>query len=59
MSDYKCSGDMASTRPRQIGGKPQWDKSRFLQNIDDEVQNVLELGTAKSTLLDSLSQAAK
>lgn len=35
-----------------------WNKERFLQNIDDEIQAVVEHGKAKSSLIDSLFEFA-
>lgn len=35
-----------------------WNKDRFLQNIDDEIQAVVEHGKAKSSLIDSLFEFA-
>lgn len=49
---------MTIERPQTIGWKPVWDKERFLQNINDEIDNVVELGKAKSSLIDSLHKAA-
>jgi hypothetical protein len=42
----------------KIGWKPKSDTARFLENIDDEVASVLELGKAKSSLIESLHAAA-
>ncbi|KAK4043107.1 NAD(P)-binding protein [Parachaetomium inaequale] len=35
---------------RQLGWQPKWDEKRFLEGLDDEVQDVLELDTVKATL---------
>ncbi|KAL1593713.1 hypothetical protein SLS60_010445 [Paraconiothyrium brasiliense] len=43
----------------EIGWKPKWDKEKFFRNIDDEIDAVLELRSAKSSLIDSLFAAAK
>ncbi|KAJ4346654.1 uncharacterized protein N0V89_010585 [Didymosphaeria variabile] len=43
----------------KIGWKPKWDEEKFFRHIDDEVDAVLELGKAKSSLVDSLFAAAK
>ncbi|CRG88020.1 hypothetical protein PISL3812_05045 [Talaromyces islandicus] len=37
-----------------VGWHPKWDKERFLNNLDDEINDFLELGLPKSSLLDSL-----
>lgn len=60
MSNSKYRGfDIVAKKARKIGWKPAWDKDRFLQNIDDEIDAVLELGKAKSGLIDSLFEFAK
>ncbi|KAI0173199.1 NAD(P)-binding protein [Hypoxylon sp. FL1284] len=43
-------GKLISAHANGLGWQPKWDKERFLNSIDDEVQSVLELGTVKSTL---------
>ncbi|KAL4778429.1 hypothetical protein BJX76DRAFT_143798 [Aspergillus varians] len=53
------SGDnIVAEVPFKIGWKPQWTKERFFDNINDEIDAALELGKAKSTLIDSLWRAA-
>lgn len=42
----------------RLDWQPAWDYKRFLDNIDDEIEAVLELGKAKSSLIDSLFKAA-
>ncbi|QKX62724.1 uncharacterized protein TRUGW13939_09886 [Talaromyces rugulosus] len=37
-----------------VGWHPKWDTERFLNNLDDEIDDFLELGLPKSSLLDSL-----
>ena len=59
MSDLNARENITAKRPSEIGWKPEWSKDRFLQNIDEEIQAVLEEGQAKSSLIDSLFQAAK
>ncbi|KAI9656895.1 MAG: hypothetical protein M1821_003534 [Bathelium mastoideum] len=56
---WNSGENIAVERPYSIGWKPTWNKDRFLQNIDDEIEAVLELGQAKSSLIDSLFEAAK
>ncbi|KAI1016791.1 hypothetical protein LB504_007046 [Fusarium proliferatum] len=51
---YKSGGHFTATRPQSIGWKPEWDKERFLKNVDAGIEDVLELGRAKSSLIDSL-----
>ena len=50
---------MVSENAFNIGWKPVWNKDRFFEHIDDEIQSVVELGKAKSSLIDSLHEAAK
>ncbi|CAI7569276.1 unnamed protein product [Penicillium discolor] len=53
------SGDnIIAEIPHRIGWRPMWNKERFLQNIDDEIQAVVEHGKAKSSLIDSLFEFA-
>ncbi|KAJ4256785.1 hypothetical protein NW762_008881 [Fusarium torreyae] len=54
---WKNGGSFTATRPQRIGWKPEWDSARFLENVDDQIQDVLELGEAKSSLIDSLFAA--
>ncbi|WQF88868.1 Putative NAD-dependent epimerase/dehydratase, NAD(P)-binding domain superfamily [Colletotrichum destructivum] len=42
----------------KIGWKPEWDESRFMESIDDEVQDALDLDTGTTSLYDSV-QASK
>jgi hypothetical protein len=46
---------MAAEIPRRIPWRPAWSKERFFDNIDA----VLELGKAKSGLIDSLFRATQ
>lgn len=39
---------------RAIGWEPKWDLERFLERMDDEVEAVLTIGEAKSSLIESL-----
>ncbi|RKL31720.1 hypothetical protein BFJ70_g9511 [Fusarium oxysporum] len=54
---YKSGGNFTATRPQSIGWKPEWDKERFLKNVDVEIEDVIELEKAKSSLIDSLFAA--
>tara|TARA_R110002033_G_scaffold111606_2_gene157107 strand:- start:363 stop:545 length:183 start_codon:yes stop_codon:yes gene_type:complete len=58
MTDPDLSASIIADNAFKLGWKPSWDKTRFLDNIDDEVVSVLELGKAKSSLVDSLFLAA-
>ncbi|CZR39098.1 uncharacterized protein FPRO_05710 [Fusarium proliferatum ET1] len=55
---YKSEGHFTATHPRSIVWQPQRDRERFLKNVDAEIGDVLELGKAKSSLMDSLFAAA-
>lgn len=37
-----------------FGWKPTWNKEKFLERLDDEIDDYLELGMPKSSLLDSV-----
>lgn len=50
---------MTADRAFGIGWEPQWTKTRFLESIDEQVQDILDLGEAKSSLVDSLFAAAR
>ncbi|KAH7072309.1 hypothetical protein BKA63DRAFT_605181 [Paraphoma chrysanthemicola] len=43
----------------RIGWKPIWTTEKFYARIDDEIDAVVELGKAKSSLIDSLHAAAR
>jgi len=59
ISDQVSSANIFSENPYRIGWRPTWNKERFLLNIDDEIQAVVDLGKAKSSLIDSLFKAAR
>lgn len=42
-----------------IGWKPVWNRELLLQNIDEEIDDFIELGMPKSSLLDSLRPQAR
>jgi hypothetical protein len=50
---------MVAEIPRRIPWRLAWSKERFFDNTDDEIDAVLELGKAKSGLIDSLFRAAQ
>ncbi|MCJ1292562.1 hypothetical protein MMC34_004113 [Xylographa carneopallida] len=56
---WNSGENVISENTHRLGWRPVWDKDRFLQNIDDEIQAVLDHGKAKSSLIDSLFEAAK
>jgi hypothetical protein len=55
----KISEDLVSENARRLGWKPVWNKERFLENIYGEIDAVVELGKAKSSLIDSLFASAR
>jgi hypothetical protein len=59
IADVLFSENLVSDNEGRLEWKPSWDKERFLRSIDDEVDAVLELGKAKSSLIDSLSNLSK
>ncbi|KAI9706233.1 MAG: hypothetical protein M1820_004808 [Bogoriella megaspora] len=56
---WNSGENIVSEKPTRIGWKPLWNNERFLENIDDEIQAVLDLGKAKSSLIDSLFESTK
>lgn len=59
ISNTKSSEATITENTHRIGWKPGWNEERFLQNMDDEVQAVLELGQAKSSGMESLRELAR
>lgn len=59
IADRSLSANIIVDNAFKLGWKPTWDKARFFEHIDDEVISVLELGKARSSLIDSLFLAAK
>ena len=55
LSNQVSSGSIVAESATKIGWKPEWDKTRFLDNMDAEIDAVLANGEAKSSLLSSLS----
>ncbi|KAK2753263.1 hypothetical protein FQN54_007954 [Arachnomyces sp. PD_36] len=56
---WNSGNNLVAQIPFRIGWEPQWSKDRFYENIDDEIDAVLELGKAKSSMIDSLFKAAQ
>ncbi|KAL9044052.1 MAG: hypothetical protein Q9214_002786 [Letrouitia sp. 1 TL-2023] len=56
---WNSSDSIVSENKHRIGWKPTWTEDRFLQQIDDEIEDVLELGQAKSSLISSINGAAQ
>jgi tryptophan synthase alpha subunit len=42
-----------------IGWKPVWNREKFLQSMDEEINDFLELGMPESSLLASLGPQTK
>lgn len=57
--EHVFSDNIVIEKPQSIGWKPVWTQEQFYRNIDDEIQAVVELGKAKSSLIDSLHAAVK
>jgi len=47
MSDRWLSGELVAVSAYQLGWQPKWDKERFLESMDDEIQAVLDLDKSK------------
>ncbi|KAK1751479.1 hypothetical protein QBC47DRAFT_391890 [Echria macrotheca] len=56
---WKSTSSMVPVNKRYLGWEPVWNKERLLANIDEEIDAVLELGEAKSSLISSLFEVAK
>lgn len=53
------SANIITNNETRLEWKPKWTEKEFYEHIDDEIKAVLELGKAKSSLIDSLRAAAK
>ncbi|KAF2643543.1 NAD(P)-binding protein [Massarina eburnea CBS 473.64] len=56
---WKSGADLSVERPRSLGWKPEWDRERFLREIDSEIEDVVELGRAKSGMMVDMHRIAK
>ncbi|KAH6843095.1 hypothetical protein B0I37DRAFT_211899 [Chaetomium sp. MPI-CAGE-AT-0009] len=56
---WTSASTMFAVNKQQLGWEPVWNKERLLANMDDEIDAVLELGQAKSSLIGSLFDVAK
>ncbi|SPO06578.1 uncharacterized protein DNG_09268 [Cephalotrichum gorgonifer] len=54
---WSSTSGMFAANKHQLGWEPVWDKERLLAQLDDEIDAVLELGQAKSSLVSSLDFA--
>ena len=43
----------------KLGWQPKWDEKRFLDGLDDEVEDVLALDTVKASVFDALLKDEK
>ena len=48
------SGDVVAEKPFELGWEPQWNEQKYLESMDQEVQDVLDLDTGKASLFDTL-----
>ncbi|KAL2871544.1 NAD-dependent epimerase/dehydratase family protein [Aspergillus lucknowensis] len=53
-SMWNASAKITCERQSILGWQPKWNKEQFLSRLDDEIDDFLELGLPKSSLLDSL-----
>ncbi|KAI9367224.1 hypothetical protein BJX61DRAFT_529511 [Aspergillus egyptiacus] len=53
-SIWNASPDVSCEKRSIIGWQPEWNRQRFLERLDDEIDDFLELGLPKSSLLESL-----
>ncbi|KAF9878654.1 NAD dependent epimerase/dehydratase [Colletotrichum karsti] len=49
-----ASGNLVSENSCQLGWQPKWTREKFLASIDDEVEDILELDTVKTSLFSEL-----
>ena len=56
MVDDLFSGDIVPVNAHKLGWKPEWDEKRFLESLDDEVLDVLELDDSSTAVFDSLQK---
>ncbi|KAL3485503.1 hypothetical protein BJX62DRAFT_247458 [Aspergillus germanicus] len=56
---WNSGDDMVAEIPSRVGWRPVWSKERIFEKFDDEIDAVLELGKAKSRLIDSLFRVAQ
>lgn len=54
-ADAPSSPKVIAVNPDKVGWQPTWDGDKLLQSLDDEINDVLEVGTPKSSLLGSLN----
>lgn len=54
MLTVDCRSEVVAENVKKVGWSPAWDREKMLQSLDDEIRDVLGLGEAKSSLLDSL-----
>ncbi|KAE9369114.1 hypothetical protein N431DRAFT_469048 [Stipitochalara longipes BDJ] len=49
------SGEFVAMNAYHLGWQPKWDKERFLDSMDDEIQAVQELEKVNTTVFDALA----
>jgi hypothetical protein len=57
MADEQRSGQLVPVNAYRLGWKPAWDEKRFMESLEDEIRDVLELDTVKPTLFSDLLAA--
>ncbi|KAJ5658589.1 uncharacterized protein N7484_002238 [Penicillium longicatenatum] len=57
-SMWNAGTDVICENKDIVGWQPVWDKDRFLASLDDEIDDFLELGLPKSSLLSSVRPGA-
>ncbi|KAL0941547.1 nad dependent epimerase dehydratase family protein [Colletotrichum truncatum] len=48
------SGEHVPVNAYKLGWQPKWTREKFMESIDDEVQDVLELDRVKASLFDDI-----
>lgn len=51
------SGELVPVNAYQLGWQPKWDKERFLESMDDEIEAVQELDKVKASVFDLLASS--
>ncbi|OAL07070.1 NAD(P)-binding protein [Phaeosphaeriaceae sp. SRC1lsM3a] len=55
---WNSGSNMVAHNEARLGWKPQWLQDDFYAHLDEEILSVVDLGKAKSSLIESLRQAA-
>jgi hypothetical protein len=59
VANLNVSANIVAHTESRLGWNPKWKTNEFVAHIGDEVDAVVELGKAKSSLLESLRLAAQ